>query len=464
MIYCFFALIFACFFLITVFILSYRRQKKAEHETQLLYSQLSAVSKSSSAKIQVFARLGNILSSSFDRNLLLPQILSELSSFFPEFKLRIVIKEDIHKVHLIGFNQNHETIKELSFPSLAAASKETLRSKSDIWSSLLDDEAMLNYVYSFPLLTDEQIRGFLLVCKDEALESGDYHFFTDIGSIISSVLQNILTEREKDFISEEFGRSVDPRVRDYLLSAKEEGKILCVSVLFFDIRNFTTMSENLGPVTTVALLNEVFSLCDDIIRAEGGFINKFTGDGFMAVFGAPLSTPNHEKEAVRSALKILENVSIDCGIGIASGEAVAGTIGSSKRKEYTVIGDTVNTASRIEGLCKVFGSALLVSESTMKGAEDCIKRSRSLGRIKVKGKTEALEVYDLQSRGGCYTDDFKKSVDLYYSGDFNAAKASFVKLKDAYPEDKACSWFYDRSIERVQCGEPWDGSERMSEK
>jgi len=464
MIYCFFALLVACFILITVFILSHRRQKKAEHETQLLYSQLSAVSKSSSTKIQVFARLGNILSSSFDRNLLLPQILSELSSFFPEFKLRIILKEDVHRVHLIGFNQNHEIIKELSFPSLAAASKETLRSKSDLWSSLLDDEAMLNYVYSFPLLTDEQIRGFLLVCKDEALESGDYHFFSDIASILSSVLQNIITEREKDYISEEFGRSVDPRVRDYLLSAKEEGKVLNVSVLFFDIRNFTAMSESLGPVTTVALLNEVFTLCDEIIRSEGGFINKFTGDGFMAVFGAPLSTPHHETDAVRSALKILEQVTIPCGIGIASGEAVAGTIGSAKRKEYTVIGDTVNTASRIEGLCKVFGAALLVSESTMKGAEDCIKRSRSLGRIKVKGKTEALEVYDLQSRGGSYTHDFKKSVDLYYSGDFNAAKASFRILKESYPEDKACVWFYERSIERLQRGEPWDGSEKMNEK
>lgn len=453
-----------CLVLLCLLFVYYNKLRYLKKENAALTNHTALVTKNSSIKIQVFARLGNILSSSFERNRLLSQIISDLSSFYSDYEIRIVLKTNDDIIHRVNPEQISETDIKASFNSLNIAARDILREKNEIWSKILDEKAQLSYVYSFPLLTDEQVRGYFLVCLNNTLEAGDYHFFSDIASLISSVLQNILTEKEKDYISEQFGRSVDPRVRDYLLSAKEEGKVLNLSVLFFDIRNFTSLSESLGPVTTVALLNEVFTLCDDIIRAQGGFINKFTGDGFMAVFGAPLSTPNHEKDAVHSALKILENVSIDCGIGIASGEAVAGTIGSSKRKEYTVIGDTVNTASRIEGLCKVFGSSLLVSGETLDRAQDCITQSRNLGPIRLKGKTEPIRIIDLQSRECCYSEEFNAAVSIYYSGDFISAHKLFTELITSYPDDKACSWFYERSKERIEKGESWDGSERMSEK
>ncbi len=464
MIYFFSSALCICILLLTLLLIMRRKYREREKENALLQSRLTSLTSSSSIKIQVFARLGGILSSSFDRNILLPQILGELSYFFPSYEIRAVLKIDDNKTHVIGPQDIPDSKKNISLARIGNASKEPVREKNEIWESLFDEKALLSYVYSFPLLTDEQVRGYFAVCLDSALEPADYHFFSDIASILSSVLQNILTVREKNFISEQFGFSVDPMVRDYLLSSKEEGKVLRVSVLFFDIRNFTSMSESLGPVTTVALLNEVFSLCEQIIKGEGGFINKFTGDGFMAVFGAPLSTPNHEKEAVRSALKILERVTLPCGIGIASGEAVAGTIGSARRKEYTVIGDTVNTASRIEGLCKVFGSSLLLSGETLKNASDCIGQSRSLGCIKLKGKTEPVEIFDLQSNDSCYTEEFENAVRMYYNGDFTGALKSFYRLRESYPNDKALSWFFERSSFRLASDESWNGCEQMSEK
>jgi adenylate cyclase len=292
-----------------------------------------------------------------------------------------------------------------------------------------------------------------------------YHFFSDIAVILSSILQNILTVREKDFINEQFGRSVDPTVRDYLLlSTKEEGPIIPLSVLFFDIRNFTSLSEKIGPTQSVVLLNDIFSRCDEIIRKEGGFINQFTGDGFMAVFGAPEISENHERQAVRAALSILQTVSLPCGMGIASGDAVAGTIGSAKRKEYTVIGDTVNTASRIESLCKLFGSSLLISGTTMEQVKDEIPCFRFLGQIRLKGKKEPVGIFDLSSKGACYDDSFTAAVTCYYRSDFSSAIEQFTTLQKTYPGDKAITWFITRCTARKESTDPWDGIELMTEK
>jgi len=458
--------IFAGIIILILLIFLFVCEKKKNNlslENDIFSKRLSQLSVDSAAKIQIFTRLSTILSSSFDRNLLLPQIITDLASFFPASEIRIILKNE-HGCAVRAGGENHTVETSVPFSELTAALNSSKMAGVPSCMSLLDERAQLPYMYQFPLYVDEQITGYMVVSGTEQIETKDYHFFSDIAVILSSILQNILTVREKDFINEQFGRSVDPTVRDYLLTTKEEGRILPLSVLFFDIRNFTGLSEKIGPTQSVALLNDIFSRCDGIIRKEGGFINKFTGDGFMAVFGAPEISKNHEQQAVRSALSILEAVDLPCGIGIASGDAVAGTIGSAKRKEYTVIGDTVNTASRIESLCKLFGSSLLISDNTMEQVKDEIPRFRFLGQIRLKGKKEPVGIFDLSSKGACYDDSFLTAVFCYYRSDFSSAIEQFTMLQKMYPEDKAIAWFISRCTARKKSTVPWDGIELMTEK
>lgn len=449
--------------LAVLLIMCEKRKHALTRENDVFSKRLSQLSVDSAMKVQVFTRLSTILSSSFNRSLLLPQIITDLSSFFPGKEIRIILEKENKSAVCVDKSKYHED-SGIPFLDVLAASNYSALSDAPLWKKLVDDQARLPCMYLFPLYVDEEINGYMLISAHEQIESWDYHFFSDISVILSSILQNILTVREKDFINEQFGKSVDPSVRDYLLTRKKEGSILPVSVLFFDIRNFTSLSEKIGPVQAVSLLNDIFSHCDDIIRNEGGFINKFTGDGFMAVFGAPEISEDHERHAVRAALSILQTVEIPCGMGIASGDAVAGTIGSSKRKEYTVIGDTVNTASRVESLCKLFGSSLLIEGSTMNKVRSEIQQSRFLGNIRLKGKAVPVSIFDLHSKEVCYTQSFTTAVDAYYQSQFTAALEQLSSLQHEYPDDKAINWFISRCVMRSASSEYWDGIELMTEK
>lgn len=510
MIYLTIAIMLLMVFFFVLFIHEKAKQKKTEGDVQLLAETIEKNSHDSSIKIQIFARLSRILASSFSRQVIFQQMITELSEYYPGDFLCLAVKTEDDSTLLIesksiGNRKNSGNEKKLnyikkqnfekviSFDRIVSAAKE---SNFNLCLELLGTGNSFENIYAFPLLVEEKISGYFIVAKEKPIADNDYLFFTDISGLLSSVQQNILTVHEKNYISEQFGRSVDPRVRDYILSGEEEGRVLAVSVMFFDIRNFTTMSEQLGAAKSVTLLNSIFMLCDDIVRDEGGFINKFTGDGFMAVFGAPLSTPNHEKQAVRSALRILKSIGLPVGIGIASGEAVAGTIGSAKRKEYTVIGDSVNTASRVEGLCKIFGSQLLVSGSVMENASDeffkqtgqnaditfanmqingnnggknscknkeMFKYVRCLGKIRLKGKSEPIEIFDLMSNGGCPCIEFNAAVGLYYKKDFLQAKKALLLLSKQFPDDKAVSWFLNQCAKRQEDA-AWDGVEQMTEK
>lgn len=187
--------------------------------------------------------------------------------------------------------------------------------------------------------------------------------------------------KEKEFMRDTFGKLVTPQVRDYLLQGNAElgGRTLDVTVMFCDIRGFTSLSETMPPPDLVSFLNEYFTGLEKCIRAHGGVINKYIGDAVMALFGAPVPSDRHAQDAFAAAQDMRRELSrmnrgfaargLPClrfGISLHSGPVLAGNIGAASRMEYTVIGDTVNTASRIEGLCKQYGRDLLVSESTEK--------------------------------------------------------------------------------------------------
>lgn len=180
-----------------------------------------------------------------------------------------------------------------------------------------------------------------------------------------------------------------------------------VSVLFSDIRGFTTLSEKLGPRETVSMLNDYFSAMVDQITVQHGILDKYIGDAIMAIFGAPFSGTQDADNSVKAAVEMMRKLKsfnasrlpsgleqIDIGIGISSGEVILGNIGSEKRMDYTVIGDTVNLASRLEGANKFYGTKILISEAT----RDALQNDylvREVDRIRVKGKTLPIVVFEV---------------------------------------------------------------------
>jgi len=215
--------------------------------------------------------------------------------------------------------------------------------------------------------------------------------------------------REKEMIKQAFTRYVAREVVEEILKDPEQisltGERREVSVLFSDIRGFTPLSERLSPEEVVALLNEFYTLMIDTIFQHEGTLDKFFGDAVMAVFGAPISHPDHSIRAIRTAVAMqagIEELSkkrvqegkdpIAIGIGVSAGEAVAGTVGTENRMEYTVIGDRVNLAARLETVAKP--GQILISQWTYEKVDKLVK-ARSLGYFKVKGKEEEVEVYEV---------------------------------------------------------------------
>jgi adenylate cyclase len=206
----------------------------------------------------------------------------------------------------------------------------------------------------------------------------------------------------------EFSRFVNPHVVQQLVERggiEGAGQSREVTLLFSDIRGFTTLSESRRPEEVVAILNRYFSMQVDVVFRHGGSLDKFIGDAIMALWGAPLDDPDHAKHAVSCALDMAdalqefkrelgdEAAGFDVGIGLHSGRAVVGLIGSEKRREYTAIGDTVNLASRIEGLTKEAKRRILVSKDTAEQCGDAFDFV-SCGTFSVKGRAQPVELFE----------------------------------------------------------------------
>lgn len=222
-------------------------------------------------------------------------------------------------------------------------------------------------------------------------------------------------ERERQRLRRMFARYVGPELVEALMASPQPpalgGTMRQVSVLFSDIRGFTSISEKLAPAEVVEMLNAYFERACAIMIAEGGCIDKFIGDAIMVEFGAPLDQPDHAERALRSALALRQAAlsfqnwmvrrfpdrdlpPFDVGIGVHSGAAIIGNIGAPARMEYTAIGDTVNLASRLEGMTKTLGCAILVSQETIRTSP----RAFRLGRdwtITVKGRAAPVQVWEV---------------------------------------------------------------------
>jgi adenylate cyclase len=236
--------------------------------------------------------------------------------------------------------------------------------------------------------------------------------FTFGGVYISQVVLRYFTEeREKRRIRGMFQKYVSPDVVDRLIQDPTKlrlgGERRELSVLFSDIRGFTSISEKLTPEGLLSQLNQYLTTMTAIVLKNGGMLDKYVGDAIMAVFGAPLELQNHAFVACKTALEMMEELRflqeawqgeskavLDIGIGINTGEMVIGNVGSPKRMDYTVIGDNVNLASRLEGVNREFGTHIIISESTYDMAKEYVT-VRGLGEIKVKGRERQVAIYEL---------------------------------------------------------------------
>lgn len=196
-------------------------------------------------------------------------------------------------------------------------------------------------------------------------------------------------------------------ILNHIDDVKLGGKRAEVTVLFADIRGFTSISETLEPEEVSSILNQYFSAMTPIILNNGGMLDKFMGDALMAIFGAPVESPDHARKAVKCAVEMLEKVKvlqkkwlnegrpyIEIGIGINTGVGFVGNIGSEDRLEYTVIGDTVNLANRLESFNKIYKTKLLISQSTYEKVKDDADVIR-ITSVQIKGKTEPVDIYEI---------------------------------------------------------------------
>jgi adenylate cyclase len=276
-------------------------------------------------------------------------------------------------------------------------------------------------------------------------------------------------------------RYMDPALADQLLAGGGDemlgGRSTMATVLFSDLRNFTTLTEKLGAQGTVALLNEYFTLMVDCLQREGGMLDKYIGDAMMAAFGIPMAHEDDEDRAVRTAIAMLKELAafnktraakgqapIDMGIGLNTDMVVSGNVGSPKRMDYTMMGDGVNLASRLEGACKEYRARILLSENTLNKLRGQY-RIREVDRVIVKGKTKPIGIYEVLDY---HTDEtfpnmddvleaFGKGVIRYRQGQWDKAIEAFKEALAKHPEDGTAKMYVER-CEKLKASPPEDWS------
>lgn len=227
-----------------------------------------------------------------------------------------------------------------------------------------------------------------------------------IGIVLSVLLKMIYSSVEKDFLRAAFTQFVSEDMLKELLRDPDKlrltGKEHDITVLFLDIRGFTAFSEKKSPAIVVNRLNELLEIVTHVIINHDGTVDKYIGDAVMAFWGAPAADKKQATKAIKAALEIRRKIESETdfkiGVGINYGNAIIGNIGSTKRFDYTAIGDTVNTASRIEGLTKSLGASIVVSESVLQKVKEEKGNFETvdLGQVLVKGKNTKLHVYGVK--------------------------------------------------------------------
>lgn len=303
-----------------------------------------------------------------------------------------------------------------------------------------------------------------------------------LGFAVTMVYRVAFEQAEQKIIRGVMARYLSPSVSQWALKDPERlklgGETRTMTVLFSDLRGFTTLSHELEPQALVALLNEYMTAMTDIVFRHDGVLDKYVGDAIMAFWNAPMEQPDHATRACHAALDMIARLRelnadwerrglqrLDLGIGINSGPMVVGNMGSRDRLAYTVMGDAVNVASRLEGLSKEYGTQLVIGEATKIEAGQAFAY-RFLDIVAVKGRMEPVAVYEVLGRTGdldrtraAFVASYERGLALYRSRRWTEAAALFEALKAEAPEDGPSSLYLRRSRTLLEQPPPddWDG-------
>jgi adenylate cyclase len=314
--------------------------------------------------------------------------------------------------------------------------------------------------------------------------------YTFIFFSIVIVLQ-IVMSRQQYFIRQAFSKYVPEKVVNELILHPEQlklgGEERMVSVLFADVEEFTSISETMSPSDLVRLLNEYLSEMTAIILAQGGIIDKFEGDAIMAEFGAPLALPDHADMAVRAGLLMQRRLGelrqswmqrglplLRCRVGINTGLVIVGNMGSQQVFDYTVLGDAVNLASRLEGVNKLYRTDLMISEFTRAQLSPNLFRMRLVDVVQVKGKSQAVKIFEvygtdteeIDAQDLLYYETYHNAFTAYLAKDFASAYEKFAKALSIRPDDPAAHAIVARmnDLNPRELPDAWDGSITLTMK
>ena len=326
-----------------------------------------------------------------------------------------------------------------------------------------------------------------------AVEAGDLEVqilvrtHDELATLAHSFNHMVVGLREKEHIRETFGQYVDPRIVRSLLENRmpaDGGERQVMSVFFSDLEGFTRLCEGLTPDAAVRFLNRYFSLMSEVVRSQQGIVDKYIGDSVMAFWGPPFTdAADHARlcciaaleqmarmETFRAALPELFGVrhslpEVNVRMGIASGDVTVGNIGSETSRGYTVIGDTVNLASRLEQANKFYGTRILVSEATRNLAGDTLA-FREIDSLRVSGKQEPVRVFELMDYSESLTEagrqlaqSYETALARYRSQDWDGAEAAFRECLEVVPADRPSQVMLDRiaAFRQTPQEADWDG-------
>ena len=312
-------------------------------------------------------------------------------------------------------------------------------------------------------------------------------FLAGLGALVLAIgYRLIVADKNRRLLQKSFGLYLAPDVINRMLSSNKlpelGGETREVTVFFSDLAGFSEIAEQSTPDSLTALMNEYLSAMTDIIESHGGYVDKYIGDSIVAVFGAPADDPDHAANAARAALDCcakLAGLNRDSAafqehplaqrIGINSGQAVVGNLGSRRRFNYSVMGDAVNLASRLEGANKFYGTMIIASETTVALAGDGFAW-RELDAIRVKGRTQALKIYELLALSSGQTEAQQRAASDYADGlahwrtrEFSAAAVSFSRSAET---DRPAALFRARA-QALAASPPdadWDPVRSLLEK
>ncbi|MBT6179313.1 MAG: GAF domain-containing protein [Deltaproteobacteria bacterium] len=293
------------------------------------------------------------------------------------------------------------------------------------------------------------------------------------------VMEDISSEKR---IKSTMSRYMNPQLAEQMLAGGEDvlgGKSVKATILFSDIRSFTSITEQLGAAGTVSMLNEYFTDMVEAIQGEGGMLDKFIGDAIMAGFGVPVSYEDDEDRAMRAAINMFKRLAalnkvrqlrgeapIEMGVGLNTDMVISGNIGSPKRMDYTMIGDGVNLAARLESACKTYSAQILISEYTYASLKGTY-RMREVDKVIVKGKSEPVSIYEVLD---FHTEEtfpnlmevvsqFNSGIEHYRKGEWGKATSAFEKALANNRNDKVSQMYIDRceTLKNQDLGDDWNG-------